>query len=118
MGNTWEDKCTKCGLCCHEKAIYGNHLAIDLDSWCEYFDPKTKQCTVYAERFSESTRCKKMTKARAMFASYLHENCAYVQWARRYHIRFARKRIFQFIHSKTCPDEDSDDHLPCQEFSV
>ncbi|MGE4453102.1 MAG: hypothetical protein AB7D92_01090 [Sphaerochaeta sp.] len=110
MGRKWENKCHKCGLCCHEKAVYGRELVIDLDSWCEYFDPTTKQCTIYAERFTQSHRCKKMTPLRAMFASYLHENCAYVQWARRYHIRFAKKRILRFIHSKTCPDEDSDEN--------
>jgi hypothetical protein len=26
-------------------------------------------------------------------------------------LRFAKRRILQFIHSKNCPQEDSDDHL-------
>lgn len=111
MGNCWESKCTKCGLCCHEKAVYGKKLVIDLDSWCEFFDPKTKQCTVYTQRFTRCQRCKKMTYLRAMFASYLPDSCGYVTWARSHHIRFVKRRILQFIHSKNCPQEDSDDHL-------
>jgi uncharacterized cysteine cluster protein YcgN (CxxCxxCC family) len=111
MCKSWEDKCHRCGLCCHEKVVYGNTLVIDLDSWCEFFDPATKQCKVYAERFVRSVRCKKMTRWRAMFASYLHDDCAYVQWARKRGIRFAKPRYLRLIHSKTCPSEDSDDPI-------
>ncbi|MDD2394191.1 MULTISPECIES: hypothetical protein [Sphaerochaeta] len=111
MGKCWEDKCTKCGLCCHEKAVYGRNLVIDLDSWCEFFDPATKQCKVYSERFVRCARCQKMTRLRAMFASYLPETCGYVAWARKHHLRFAERRFIRFIHSKTCPSEDSDEPL-------
>ena len=107
----WEEKCDRCGLCCHEKVLYGDQLVIDLDSWCEFFDPKTKQCTVYAERFVRSVRCKKMTRLRAMFAPYLAPSCAYVEWARQKGLRFAKDRHLRLIHSKTCPSEDSDDPI-------
>ncbi len=111
MARKWEQKCHRCGLCCHEKVLYGDTLVIDLDSWCEFYDPKTKQCTVYAERFVHSQRCKKMTRWRAMFAPYLTDDCAYVQWAKERKIRFAKSRTLRMIRSKTCPVEDSDDPL-------
>lgn len=107
----WESKCTQCGLCCHEKAMYGRLLVIDLDSWCEFFDPETKQCTVYAERFTQSKRCKKMTYLRAMFAPYIPDSCAYAKWAKANHIRFAPHRMLRFIHSKTCPSDESDKEI-------
>ena len=109
MGAKWESKCSRCGLCCHEKVVSGNTPVIDLDSRCEFYDPKSKQCTVYAERFVESKRCLKMTVWRAMFASYIPETCAYAQWARMGRIRFARKRYLRIIHTKTCPAEDGED---------
>lgn len=108
---SWEDKCSRCGLCCHEKATYGKMLVIDLDSWCEFFDPVAKQCTVYAERFTRSKRCRKMTYLRAMFASYIPETCSYVQWAKTNHIRFAPHRMLRFIHSKSCPSDETDKEL-------
>ncbi|MGE4583585.1 MAG: hypothetical protein AB7C91_02970 [Sphaerochaeta sp.] len=111
MAECWEDKCAKCGMCCHEKAVYGRNLVIDLDSWCEFFDPHTKQCTVYVERFVHAERCRRLTWWRAMFASYLPDSCAYVQWAKQNHLRFAKPRFLRFIHSKTCPPEDPDDPL-------
>ena len=111
MGVKWENKCSRCGLCCHEKVVSGNTLVIDLDSWCEFYDPKSKQCTVYAKRFVECERCRKMTVWRAMFASYIPETCAYAEWARKGHIRFDRKRYLRLIHTKTCPAEDGEDSL-------
>ncbi len=118
MADKWEHKCTKCGLCCHEKAVYGRQLVIDLDSWCEFFDPHTKTCKVYVQRFTQSKRCEKMSRWKAMFASYLPDSCAYVQWAKEHHIRFALKRKLRFIHSMTYPSEDSDDDPVYQAFQA
>lgn len=111
MSSKWEQKCSRCGLCCHEKVVSGNTLVIDLDSWCEFYDPKTKECTVYAERFVQCQRCRKMNLWRAMFASYISETCAYAQWARSKNLRVARKRYLRLIHTKTCPSEDGEDPL-------
>lgn len=111
MSKCWEEKCIRCGFCCHEKAVYGRNLVIDLDSWCEHFDPKTRQCTVYTERFIRNERCRKMTVWKAMFATYLPDNCAYVSWAKQNHLRFARHRFIRTIHSRTCPPEESDEPL-------
>ena len=86
--------CHECGLCCHEKTIIGDQIIFDLDSWCVFFDPATRKCTIYAERFALSNRCRKVDWKKAMFASYLPPTCGYVEWAASKHLRFAPyKRI-------------------------
>lgn len=106
---SWESKCHCCGLCCHEKAIYGRELVIDLDSWCEHFDPVSRQCKIYYERFAQSNRCRKVSVWKAMFASYLPSECGYVQWARALHIRMAFPRRIRYIHSRGADSDDSSD---------
>ena len=88
----WEDICSRCGLCCHEKVIFPEALVIDLSMHCEFYDESTHSCTVYSNRFSECSRCEKVTPLKAMFSPSLPESCAYAEWARRHHIRFVRKR--------------------------
>ncbi len=105
----WESHCKKCGLCCHEKVIVDNTLVIDLDTYCEHYDVKTKTCKIYATRFIDSVRCKKVTLAKAMFAPYLPLTCGYVEWAKLKHIRFASLRILRLIHSKTPSNADDPD---------
>jgi len=91
-GSFWEELCTDCGLCCHEKAVDKHFLLIDADAVCSFYDSGKKRCSIYAKRFEECPRCLKVTPFRACFAPYLPSSCAYVQWARSHHIRFARKR--------------------------
>ncbi len=107
--SSWESKCHRCGLCCHEKAVYGRQLVIDLDSWCEHFDPATRQCKIYYERFSQSNRCRKISVWKAMTASYLPPECGYVQWARALHIRMAFPRRLRYIHSRGPTNDSSSD---------
>lgn len=107
----WESHCKKCGLCCHEKVIIDDTLYIDLDTYCEHFDIKTKTCKIYAKRFVDSVRCKKVTPFKAMFASYLPPSCGYVEQAKLLHLRFSRVRLMRLIHSKkpsSSDDPDSD----------
>lgn len=85
----WEALCSQCGMCCHEKIIYGNDLIYDMGAPCEFLDTATNQCTVYAERFEKCPRCQKMTVWKAMTAAWLPESCSYVQWAHRHRISFA-----------------------------
>ncbi len=89
---SWEDICTNCGLCCHEKAVDKNFLLIDTNAACSFYDSVNKRCKVYDKRFEKCSRCLKVTPWRACFASYLPSSCAYVRWAEAHHIRFARKR--------------------------
>ncbi len=88
----WEDICTRCGLCCHEKVVLPDCLLIDMDAACSFYDRETGLCTVYEDRFNACPRCLKVTPLRAMAADYLPPSCAYVRWAERHHLRFARKR--------------------------
>ncbi|MDD3822282.1 MAG: hypothetical protein WCY74_02705 [Sphaerochaetaceae bacterium] len=92
----WEAKCSRCGLCCHEKVIVGRQVIYDLDSHCEHYDRKTHQCKIYLQRLDRESRCRRVTRFAAMFASYLPESCAYVQWARSRHLRFAIRRHVRF----------------------
>ncbi len=103
---SWEEKCHRCGLCCHEKVIVGNSVVYDLDSYCPHYDPKTHQCSIYLQRLEVEQRCRRVTRFTAMFASYLPESCAYVQEARKLHLRFAPKRTIHFARSSLSSDDD------------
>lgn len=103
----WEGKCTHCGLCCHEKVVIGDELLFDLESRCEHYDAETHQCRIYNERLSLNGRCRRVTPFRAMFARYLPDECAYVQWARTHRLRFALKRRIRFLGGqKGSSDQD------------
>lgn len=88
----WEDICSRCGLCCHEKVIMPEFLVVDTAAACGFFDKDTGLCSVYEDRFRACKRCMKVSLPLAMFSAALPETCAYASWARRHHIRFARKR--------------------------
>ncbi|MGI6433356.1 MAG: hypothetical protein ACOXZ4_05885 [Sphaerochaetaceae bacterium] len=107
---TWEDRCLKCGLCCCDKVIIGKDIVYMLDSYCQHFDPKTKTCTVYFERLEKEARCRRVTRFRAMFASYLPDSCAYVQWARSKGLRFAAKRTIHYARGNCDTGQDEDPH--------
>jgi uncharacterized cysteine cluster protein YcgN (CxxCxxCC family) len=104
----WEDMCHRCGLCCHEKVIIGDSVIYDLDTYCEYYDPTTRQCKVYFERLEAQARCRRVNRFRAMFAPYLPESCAYVQWARSHKIRFAPKRHIRFARGELSSSSDDE----------
>ncbi|WP_169310066.1 hypothetical protein [Parasphaerochaeta coccoides] len=97
-------------MCCHEKVIYGDELIYDMDSACEFLDVLTNFCMVYPARFRKCPRCRKMTLWKAMMAAWLPESCAYVQWARRHHIRLASRLRLVIAEDGFCkavlPDED------------
>lgn len=116
ISSSWENMCLKCGLCCHEKVIIGDNVIYDLDSYCQHFDIKTKECKIYFERLEKESRCRRVNLFRAMFAPYLPESCAYVQWARKKHLRFAPKRHIHFTHQDrgSGQDDDADDLLYVQ----
>ena len=65
-----------------------DEAAHELDSPCAFLDDDGR-CSVYEERFARCPSCRKMTLFRAVFATWLPPQCAYVQWARRHHIRLS-----------------------------
>lgn len=93
----WESKCLKCGLCCHQKTVTTDQVIYDLSDHCEHFDPKTKLCKIYLTRLEETSYCKRVTRFKAMFASYLPDSCGYVEWARSKGLRFAKRKPFYYI---------------------
>ena len=103
---SWQNTCKQCGLCCHEKVIIGHNVIYDMDSYCQYYDPASHQCTIYLDRLEIEQRCKRVTRFKAMFASYLPDTCAYVEKARSKHLRFAPKRTIHFARSSLGTDED------------
>ena len=96
----WEALCLRCGLCCYEKTMESNRVIYHMDFPCRDLDEQTLTCRIYNTRFRENSDCRRMTILKAMCASYLPESCGYVQWARRYHIRFARR--FPIMYSPHC----------------
>ncbi len=95
-GRYWEGLCRHCGVCCCMKIIDGDQVYVQMDAPCRDYDVSACTCRIYETRFTDNSDCRKMTLAKAMFASYLHDQCGYVQWARRHHIRFARKKQIIF----------------------
>lgn len=109
----WEEKCSRCGLCCHEKVVVGREIIFNLNTHCEHYDPKTHHCTIYLERLERYSRCRRVTRFKAMFASYLPDSCAYVQWARECHLRFVLPRRIHFTGgNRLGATDDSDEALP------
>ena len=85
----WEKICAQCGSCCHEKVRLSKNRYLYYENIkCPHLRDDGS-CEVYHERFCVSPSCKKMTLLRAMTATWLPPDCAYVEWAKRHHIRFA-----------------------------
>ncbi|MFA5570440.1 MAG: hypothetical protein ACOX0W_03325 [Sphaerochaetaceae bacterium] len=83
----------------------------DLDSYCQFYDPNKKICTVYEQRFKKQSRCQRVTRWRAMFAPYLPPECGYVQWAKKRNLRWAKQRNIRFIHQHRGTTSDEDPEL-------
>lgn len=82
---SWDDTCTRCGLCCYEKGYARDgSIYIDLSAPCGYLDPETKLCTVYDRRFELCEACKKVTIFHALFSRYMPPECAYVKRFRKW----------------------------------
>lgn len=88
----WEDICKRCGLCCHERTVYPDALVIFRCAPCIHFEESTSLCTVYGERFKVCKDCSKMTLFKAMFDDSIPQSCAYAEWARQHHLRFAKEK--------------------------
>ena len=83
----WEDICRRCGLCCFSRTVYPDEVVVDLASPCSFLDADTRLCTVYGERFDLCAECTKVTPLTAILGTSLPPSCAYIEWARKWHIR-------------------------------
>jgi len=70
-----EARCRRCGRCCHEKfALEGVIILSDIP--CQYLDPVTHLCRIYADRLRLNPRCQ---SAEASFrVGGLPADCPYV----------------------------------------
>ncbi|MCA9323010.1 MAG: hypothetical protein KDB53_19875 [Planctomycetes bacterium] len=52
----WEALCRRCGKCCTEKVEIEGRIYLS-KKYCRFLDLKTKQCTVYEDRFVAEPDC-------------------------------------------------------------
>ena len=52
----WEALCRRCGKCCAEKVDLDGTIYIT-KKMCRFLDTKTRQCTVYADRYRAEPDC-------------------------------------------------------------
>ena len=76
-----EARCRRCGQCCHEKLLVGEHV-IQTDSPCAHLEPSARTCRVYAERYRRNIRC--LTVAEGLAAGIFPADCPYVAGVRGY----------------------------------
>ena len=88
----WEDICRRCSLCCYERTSFPSEVVIDKSSPCRFLDVSTGLCSVYADRFRLCPECSKVTLWDAVAGDALPPGCAYIEWARRHHIRLRRDK--------------------------
>ena len=69
------DLCRRCGRCCHKKLFTGKEL-VYMPFYCDFFDEKTRLCSVYERRFEANPQCLKMDEA--IEAGCLPADCPYV----------------------------------------
>ncbi|MFW6107769.1 MAG: YcgN family cysteine cluster protein [bacterium] len=68
--------CERCGRCCHLKMILDAEV-VYLPFYCEYYDPETKECTVYERRFEVNPHC--LTVAEGIELGVFPADCPYVR---------------------------------------
>lgn len=84
---SWEDTCSRCGICCYEKGYVGGRIYINMRAPCRYLDTETRLCTVYEKRFKVCKDCIKVNIFHALFSGQMPENCGYV-------LRYRKWRYF------------------------
>ena len=75
----WEAICRQCGGCCCEKTQYDDGTIVFGDP-CEFRDPITMKCTVYADRFTRRPDCIQLTVEVVRTMPILPPGCAYLEW--------------------------------------
>ncbi|MCC8109144.1 MAG: hypothetical protein LIQ30_08905 [Planctomycetes bacterium] len=72
----YENLCTRCGVCCHQKVRFGDVVVIT-DVPCEFLDTETNLCTVYPDRFAKQPLCS--SAATSVTLQSLPADCPYVR---------------------------------------
>ena len=72
----WESICDHCGRCCYEKYEYRGKIFYS-DTPCEYLDPVTNLCRIYAQRSELNPECARLTP-KLVTSGILPPDCPYV----------------------------------------
>lgn len=70
----WENRCRRCGVCCHEKVRFGDRVVIT-DIPCAFLNPADNLCRVYPERLTRQPSCSTAESSARMGA--LPGDCPY-----------------------------------------
>ena len=76
-----EALCRRCGRCCYEKLIMGNHVFTTRKP-CPHLDVQTNLCTVYERRLEVNPRC--LTISQGIQLGVFPADCPYVRGLRDY----------------------------------
>ena len=79
---THEATCKRCGRCCRIKFQDNDGTIVALGLHCEFFDPKTNLCTIYATRHEDKMRLVNRhcgTVEDGIKDGYFPEDCPYVK---------------------------------------
>lgn len=68
--------CRRCGKCCHKK-IFIDGQVVYLPSFCKFYDPQTRLCTVYENRFELNPHC--LTVEEGIQLGVFPADCPYVR---------------------------------------
>jgi len=75
----WEARCRGCGSCCFEKIEDEQGTIFYTRTPCRYLDVVSRQCRVYANRFTINPECVKLTAELVPSLRWLPRDCGYVR---------------------------------------
>ena len=74
---TWEETCSRCGLCCFEKVTDQKGQFVTTRIPCRHLNIISRECRVYHKRFEVGEGCVKLTPEVVREADWLPACCAY-----------------------------------------
>ena len=79
---SWEETCERCGRCCYRLIETTEGYQRSTEFHCYYFDPDTKLCKVYPNRFRYAPNCRELFEAAMPMyeqSGFLPKDCAYIR---------------------------------------
>lgn len=73
----WEELCSRCGLCCFEKATDPRGRFVTTPIPCRHLDIISRECRVYDKRLMVGEGCVQLTPEVVREADWLPESCVY-----------------------------------------
>ena len=104
--------CERCGKCCCVK-IFVDDEVVYLPLFCKFYDPQTKLCTVYENRFEANPHC--LTVEEGVELGVFPEGCPYVRGLTDYHPPREQCTQEEFeLYLADTPQEFSDGRWSCR----